>query len=50
MNASSGVLAGTSWGLHAEYTAVEGEGRWRDEEGEYAYIQLTIDDVQYNVP
>ncbi|MGE0448846.1 MAG: DUF6544 family protein [Vicinamibacterales bacterium] len=26
-----------------------GEGRWRDAEGEYNYIELTIDDVQYNV-
>ena len=26
-----------------------GHGRWHDPEGEYAYIELTIDDVQYNV-
>ena len=26
-----------------------GEGRWDDPEGEYVYIELTIDDVQYNV-
>jgi hypothetical protein len=26
-----------------------GEGRWQDPAGEYAYIELTIDDVQYNV-
>jgi hypothetical protein len=26
-----------------------GEGRWHDPTGEYAYIELTIDDVQYNV-
>jgi hypothetical protein len=26
-----------------------GEGRWHEPEGEYAYIELTIDDVQYNV-
>jgi hypothetical protein len=26
-----------------------GQGRWHDPEGEYAYIELTIDDVQYNV-
>jgi hypothetical protein len=26
-----------------------GEGRWQEPEGEYAYIELTIDDVQYNV-
>jgi hypothetical protein len=26
-----------------------GEGRWHDTEGEYAYIELTIDDVRYNL-
>lgn len=26
-----------------------GEGRWQEPDGEYAYIELTIDDVQYNV-
>ena len=26
-----------------------GEGRWHEAEGEYAYIDVTIDDVQYNV-
>jgi hypothetical protein len=26
-----------------------GEGRWHDAQGDYAYIDLTIDDVQYNV-
>lgn len=26
-----------------------GEGRWHDTDGEYAYIELVIDDVQYNV-
>ena len=26
-----------------------GEGRWHEPEGDYAYIELTIDDVQYNV-
>ena len=26
-----------------------GEGRWHEPDGEYAYIELTIDDVQYNV-
>jgi hypothetical protein len=26
-----------------------GEARWEEPDGEYAYIQLTIDDVQYNV-
>jgi hypothetical protein len=26
-----------------------GEGRWHDADGAYAYIDLTIDDVQYNV-
>ncbi len=27
----------------------EGQGRWHDPEGVYAYIELTIDDVRYNV-
>jgi hypothetical protein len=27
-----------------------GEGRWHDASGEYPYIELTIDDVAYNVP
>jgi hypothetical protein len=26
-----------------------GEARWHEPDGEYAYIELTIDDVQYNV-
>lgn len=26
-----------------------GEGRWHEPDGEYAYIELTIDDVRYNV-
>ncbi len=26
-----------------------GVGRWHDAEGEYPYIDVTIDDVQYNV-
>jgi hypothetical protein len=26
-----------------------GEARWHEADGEYAYIELTIDDVQYNV-
>jgi hypothetical protein len=38
---------------HRQYGPVRlsstGEARWRQPEGEYAYIQLTIDDVQYNV-
>ena len=29
--------------------ASRGEGQWHDAEGHYAYIELTIDDVQYNV-
>jgi len=29
--------------------ASAGEGRWHEEQGEYAYIQLTIENVQYNV-
>jgi hypothetical protein len=30
--------------------AAAGEGRWHEHGGEYAYIELTIDDVEYNVP
>jgi hypothetical protein len=26
-----------------------GEGRWHEPEGEYAYIELTLDDIAYNV-
>ena len=26
-----------------------GEGRWHEPGGEYAYIELTIDDVKYNL-
>jgi len=26
-----------------------GHGRWHEPEGEYAYIDLTLDDVRYNV-
>jgi Family of unknown function (DUF6544) len=26
-----------------------GEARWHDASGDYAYIELTLDDVQYNV-
>jgi uncharacterized protein DUF6544 len=29
--------------------ASRGEGRWHGPEGEYAYIELTIDEVRYNV-
>jgi hypothetical protein len=29
--------------------ASQGEGLWHEPEGEYAYIELTIDDVAYNV-
>jgi hypothetical protein len=29
--------------------ASRGEGRWHEPEGEYAYIELTVDDVRYNV-
>jgi hypothetical protein len=39
---------------HRTYGAMRlqsgGEGRWHDAKGGYAYIDLTIDDVQYNVP
>jgi uncharacterized protein DUF6544 len=31
------------------HLASAGEGRWFDPAGEYAYIELTIDDVEYNV-
>lgn len=38
---------------YRQYGAVRlpsrGEGRWHDTEGEYAYIEVAIDDVQYNV-
>ena len=27
-----------------------GEARWHESSGDYAYIELTLDDVQYNVP
>jgi hypothetical protein len=27
-----------------------GEGRWHEPGGEYAYIEVTLDDVQYNLP
>ena len=30
--------------------AAAGEGRWHEPGGEYAYIELMIDDVEYNVP
>lgn len=33
----------------AFHLASAGEGRWLDPAGEYSYIQLTIDDVEYNV-
>jgi hypothetical protein len=29
--------------------ASRGEGRWHEPEGEYAYVELTIDEVRYNV-
>jgi hypothetical protein len=29
--------------------AFGGEGRWHEPDGDYAYIELTIDDVGYNV-
>jgi len=29
--------------------ASRGEGRWHDEGGEYAYIELEVDEVRYNV-
>jgi hypothetical protein len=43
----------TPIGGYRTYGAVRlpssGEGRWYDPDGEYAYIELTIDEVQYNV-
>jgi hypothetical protein len=30
--------------------AAAGEGRWHEPGGAYTYIELTIDDVEYNVP
>jgi len=30
--------------------ASAGAGRWHDAQGEYSYIELTIDDVRYNLP
>jgi hypothetical protein len=43
----------TPIGGYREYGAVRlpssGEGRWHEPDGPYAYIELTIDDVQYNV-
>jgi hypothetical protein len=30
--------------------ASRGEGRWHDAEGDYAYIEVTIDEVAYNPP
>ena len=29
--------------------ASQGEGRWHEADGEYAYIELTIDQVEYNI-
>jgi hypothetical protein len=29
--------------------ASSGEARWHEPDGDYAYIELTFDDVQYNV-
>ena len=43
----------TPVGGYRSYGAVRlasgGDGRWHEREGEYAYIELTIDDVRYNV-
>jgi hypothetical protein len=35
--------------LGAVRLALTGEGRWHERDGDYAYIELTIDDVRYNV-
>jgi uncharacterized protein DUF6544 len=40
------------WGYRqfgAMRLASRGEGRWHESDGDYAYIELTIDDVRYNV-
>lgn len=34
----------------AAYLPSGGEGRWHESGGDYAYIELTIDEVEYNVP
>jgi hypothetical protein len=54
---SDGTMRSMRWSTpvaaYRQYGAVRlfsgGEGRWHDPAGEYAYIELTIDDVQYNV-
>jgi hypothetical protein len=35
--------------IEAVRLASSGEGRWQEHSAEYAYIELTTDDVQYNV-
>jgi hypothetical protein len=35
--------------LGAHRLGVRGEGRWHMPSGDYAYIRLTIDSVEYNV-
>jgi hypothetical protein len=40
---------GTYRSFGAVRLASTGEGRWHERDGDYAYIELTIDDVRYNV-
>jgi hypothetical protein len=55
--ASDGTMRALGWSTPvsgyrrygAAILASRGEGRWQDPAGEYAYIELTIDDVRYNV-
>jgi hypothetical protein len=54
---SDGTMRALRWSTpvaaYRQFGAVRlisrGEGRWQEAGGEYAYIELTIDDVQYNV-
>jgi hypothetical protein len=54
---SDGTLRSLRWSTpvaaYRQYGPVRlfsrGEGRWQAPDGEYAYIELMIDDVQYNV-
>jgi hypothetical protein len=54
---SDGTMRSLRWSTpvagHRRYGTVRlvsrGEGRWREPTGDYAYIELAIDDVQYNV-
>lgn len=41
---------GTYRSFGAVRLASRGEGRWHEEGGEYAYLELELDEVEYNVP